>query len=81
MEAEKIFSYTVLFDRAEEGGYVASVPFLPGCFSQGETFEETRQNIEDAIIGYLSVLKEDGELIPVESKDRIVTTIGARLPV
>jgi predicted RNase H-like HicB family nuclease len=80
MESKKIFSYTVHFDRADEGGYVVTVPMLPGCFSQGETFEVARQNIEDAIIGYLSVLKEDGEQIPVESKEHIIATIGARLP-
>jgi len=40
----------------EYNGYVASVPSLPGCMSQGKTREEALGNIEDAIGGYLQVL-------------------------
>ena len=63
---ENILSYTVIFEKAEEGGYVASVPALPGCMTQGETFEETKDNAKDAIMGYVAVLKEDGDEVPVE---------------
>lgn len=42
---------------AEEGGYWAEVPALPGCFSQGETIDEVRANIREAIEGWL--LAED----------------------
>lgn len=42
----------------EYKGYVASVPSLPGCMSQGKTKEEAIANIEDAISGYLQVLKD-----------------------
>ena len=38
---------------AEEGGYWAEVPALPGCFSQGETMDEIRANIREAIEGWL----------------------------
>jgi predicted RNase H-like HicB family nuclease len=38
---------------AEEGGFWAEVPALPGCFSQGETIEEVRANIREAIEGWL----------------------------
>lgn len=58
----KILNYTVVFERAEEGGYVAFVPALPGCMTQGETFEETKENVKDAISGYLEVMKEDRKL-------------------
>lgn len=53
----KVLKYTVVFEPAEEGGYVASVPALPGCMSQGETFEEAAKMIKDAISGYVTVLK------------------------
>ncbi|MBL8830668.1 MAG: type II toxin-antitoxin system HicB family antitoxin [Planctomycetaceae bacterium] len=43
----------VILHDAEEGGYWASVPSLPGCFSQGETREETLANIREAIECYL----------------------------
>jgi len=60
---------------------VASVPSLPGCMSQGETFEETKKSIQDAIQGYLDVLREDGEDIPRESEERVVGSVTAPEPV
>ena len=48
----------VLIHTAEEGGYWAEVPALPGCVSQGETMEEMRTNIREAIEGWL--LAEEG---------------------
>ncbi|MFZ2522178.1 MAG: type II toxin-antitoxin system HicB family antitoxin [Minisyncoccia bacterium] len=53
---EKIFS--VIYEPAEEGGYVASAPSLPGCYSQGETLEETKKNIQEAIGVYLEETNE-----------------------
>jgi len=43
----------VILEKAEEGGYVAHAPSLPGCISQGETREEALQNIKEAIELYL----------------------------
>jgi predicted RNase H-like HicB family nuclease len=57
---ERTLSYAAVFNPSDEGGFVVSVPALPGCMSQGETFEEAERNIQDAISGYLDVLKEDG---------------------
>jgi predicted RNase H-like HicB family nuclease len=45
----------VIVHNAEEGGYWAEVPALPGCATQGETFEELLENIYEAVEGYLSV--------------------------
>jgi antitoxin HicB len=78
--APRILSYTVIFEPAEEGGFVVSVPALPGCLSQGETFEIAKKNIQEAIEAYLSVLKEDGDEIPRESQERIVTSVIAPEP-
>ena len=63
-----ILSYTVIFEKAEEGGYTAFVPSLPGCMTQGNTFEEAKENAKDAISGYLEVLKDDGEDFPIEQE-------------
>lgn len=41
--------------KAEEGGYWAEVPAIPGCVTQGETWEELLQNIYEAVEGCLSV--------------------------
>lgn len=72
--------YTIVIQAAEEGGYVAFAPSLPGCMTQGETLEEARKNIKDAIEGYLSVLKEDGDPIPVEHEHPITASVSVLLP-
>ncbi len=41
--------------EAEEGGYWAEVPALPGCITQGETIQEVTSNLREAITGWLSV--------------------------
>ena len=52
----KVLKYTAIFEPAEEGGYVVSVPALPGCVSQGDSFEEAVEMIKDAIKGYRASL-------------------------
>ncbi len=47
--------FKTIIHPAEEGGYWAEVPALPGCFSQGETKDEVLQNIREAIEAYLAV--------------------------
>ncbi|NEO84941.1 MAG: type II toxin-antitoxin system HicB family antitoxin [Spirulina sp. SIO3F2] len=46
---------SAIIHPAEEGGYWAEVPALPGCITEGETLEEIQQNLQDAIAGWLSV--------------------------
>ena len=58
--------YTILIHQAEEGGFWSEVPALTGCYSQGETIDETMQNTKEAIEAYLLVLKEDQVSAPVE---------------
>lgn len=58
--------YTTLIHQAEEGGFWAEVPALPGCFSQGETVDETLRNIKEAVQAHLMALREDKEEIPIE---------------
>ena len=45
----------VVVHEAEEGGYWAEVPSIPGCATQGETFEELLKNLYEAVEGCLSV--------------------------
>lgn len=66
--ATKTLSYTVFYQADPEGGYVAYVPLLPGCHSQGDSLEEAEKNIKEAIELYLESLAECGEEVPVESK-------------
>ena len=64
--AAKTLSYSVFYEQAREGGYVAFVPALPGCHTQGETLEEAELNIKEAIALYLESLTGRGEAIPEE---------------
>lgn len=79
--SHKILTYTAVFEPVEEGGYIVSVPALPGCATQGETFEEAVAMIKDAIKGYLVVLKEEGEDIPQETENIVVTKVTVPNPI
>ena len=57
-------TFTALVHEAEEGGFWAEVPELPGCVSQGETLDELEANIKEAIEGVLEIMAEDGEDVP-----------------
>ena len=50
---------TVVVHEAEEGGYWAEVPAIPGCSTQGDTFEELLQNLHEAVKGCLAVEMEE----------------------
>jgi len=50
--------FNVIIEKDETGYYVAEVPALPGCLSQGKTFEEAKENIKEAIEGWLEVMNE-----------------------
>lgn len=58
-----------IIHEAEEGGYWAEVPALPGCVTQGETWEEVMENIQEAIEGWLEVANES---LKEKETDRIV---------
>jgi len=59
----------VIVHEAEEGGYWAEVPAIPGCVSQGETMEELKANIQEAAEACLSVETKD---YAVSDKDQIL---------
>lgn len=59
-----ILRYTAVFEPADEGGFVVTVPKLPGLTTEGDTFKETLRMAQDAINGYLEVLQDAGEPIP-----------------
>jgi predicted RNase H-like HicB family nuclease len=64
----RALSYSVFYEEVDEGGYVAFVPALPGCHTQGETLEETERNVKEAIAVYLESLAAHGEPIPEEGR-------------
>ena len=58
-----------IIHKADEGGYWAEVPALPGCVTQGETVDELHTNLHEAIEGWLSVDEDRQE---VKSDDQII---------
>ena len=59
----------VIVHSAEEGGYWAEVPSLPGCATQGDSFEELLQNLYEAIEGYLSV---DSDSLQLQENSKVL---------
>lgn len=64
--------YRVLIEQDEDGVYVAEVPALPGCISQGRTRSEAVENIKEAIAAYLESLKAHGEPVPPAITEEVV---------
>ena len=69
--------YSVVVHKAEEGGFWVEVPALPGCYSQGETMEDTLENVREAIDLYLEVLTEEKETIPRDEEVVFKVSVGA----
>jgi predicted RNase H-like HicB family nuclease len=64
--------YRVLIDTDEDGIFVAEVPALPGCVSQGSTRTEAVANIKEAIAAYLESLQKHGEPVPPPVSEEVV---------
>ena len=73
----KVFKYTAVFEPEEVGGYSVTIPALPGCISQGDTFEKALANIKEAAELYLEDLKESE--IPREEKPIVVFPVEVSL--
>ena len=67
--------YRVIIEQDEDGVFVAEVPSLPGCVSQGHTRSEVLANIKDAIAGYLSSLRARGESIPPGLSEEVIEVV------
>ncbi len=59
--------YTVILEQEQDGGYVASVPALPGCVSQEDSRAEVLANIQEAIKLYVDDCIESGDSVPIEA--------------
>ena len=60
------FYYKIIIEPQKDGGFTAFVPKLPGCVSEGETYEETLANIKEALELYLETMKERGNEIEAD---------------
>ena len=59
----------VIIHEAEEGGYWATVPAIPGCATQGDTFEELLENLYEAVEGCLSI---DANSLEISDNSRVM---------
>ena len=58
------YTYSAVFEPAEEGGFVVSFPAFPGLMTQGETLDEARAMAVDLLKGYLELMRERGKPLP-----------------
>lgn len=68
-DGDKLMNIKAVVHEAEEGGFWAEVPAIPGCATQGETVEELLKNLYEAVVGCLSVQVKIPKLT---SRDRVI---------
>jgi predicted RNase H-like HicB family nuclease len=68
-------TYTIVVEPEETGGYVVSVPALPGCFTHGKSIEECRERAVEAIEVHIAGLQADGDAIPEEVGEPQLLTV------
>ena len=78
----KDYKFLAIINPAEEGGFYAYCPLLPGCVTQGDTHAETIANIEEAIELYLEVANDVGDSIPQDAiiDKSFVVDVPVKLP-
>lgn len=74
-----IYQFTVVIEP-DESGFHAYVPALPGCHTFGETIDEARKNIVEAMELHIQCMLEDGESIPVEREPLFITRLSVPVP-
>lgn len=75
----KVLNYRVIIEQDEDGVFVASAPALQGCYTEGDTFEETLKNIEDTIKMHVAARQNKG-LLPDDSKTEFVGIKNISIP-
>lgn len=70
----KTYTFRAVIEK-DDPGYHGFVPALPGCHTSGDTIEEARKNLKEAIAGYLEVLLEHGDSIPKDESLEVFETI------
>lgn len=68
-------TFKVFIRKGEDGKFIASVPSLPGCHTQGKTIDEARKNIKEAVAGYLKVAKKFGDKVGSDDTETFETTL------
>ena len=73
------YDFTIVIEP-DEVGFHAFVPALPGCHSHGDTLDDARKNIAEAIELHVEAMLEDGEDVPVEKEPYLVGRLSVPVP-
>jgi antitoxin HicB len=76
-----VYHYTAVFEPAEEGGFIVTVPALAGLVTEGDTIEEARAMVKDAVRGYLESLVKHGEEIPIEPSPATLESVEVEVAI
>ncbi len=78
--AKKVYQYTAIFEPDDEsGGYAVTIPSLPGCISEGDSFEKALENIKEAASLYLAVRREKRKGIIREERGVVIAPVQVRV--
>jgi predicted RNase H-like HicB family nuclease len=69
--------YTVVLQTESDGGYVATVPALPGCISEGDNRDQALANIREAIELYVEDCRDAGDPVPTEAGKEFIEVDAA----
>jgi len=76
----KIYQYTAIFEPDEKsGGFTVTIPSLPGCISEGDSFEEALQNIQEAASLYVEVMKAQKVEISKGEKGIVIAPVKIKV--
>ena len=79
LRLQQLQRFVIVMEADEAGGYHAFCPTLPGCHSQGETLEEARQNIQEAVQCHIESLLKDKAPVPQEQEE-FISTVQVQVP-
>jgi len=74
-QATRQYAYTAEIEPAKEGGYVVSFPALPGCVTQGETYDQAIANAHECLQGFIEAMAKVGRPLPREQEPKRRTKI------
>ena len=76
----RVYQYTAIFEPdSKSGGFAVTIPSLPGCISEGDTFEVALQNIQEAASLYIEVMQKRNVLIPKEERGVVIAPVEVRV--
>ncbi len=77
---QKIYQYTAIFEPDEKaGGFTVTIPSLPGCISEGDTFEEALENIQEAAGLYIEVMQKRNFEVLKEEKGVVIAPVEIKV--